>query len=213
MDTGDTGAVNLTTILLQWSHGFSAMDTRAGPPCHVVSIVCFNGATAFQPWIQRPPRTLVPQGFPDPFSSGPQQRQKIDLIFPSPAALNSLLPYNHKRFERSLGVAASPRRSKHTWCTADRHAAGPDHHGPITTLQPAPPGCAGRRRRPGTTSPRGRVPNHHRGPAGRRSSADHPVVDAALRRHPALHPFGPAVRMGTASAWSPCTTSVSGRDS
>ena len=39
---------------LQWSHGFSAMDTRCTPDSRWATGPSFNGATAFQPWILEP---------------------------------------------------------------------------------------------------------------------------------------------------------------
>ena len=35
----------------QWGHDFSAMDSSAAPNSSIVGILCFNGATTFQPWI------------------------------------------------------------------------------------------------------------------------------------------------------------------
>ena len=52
----DTAANDLNDLRertrLQWSHGFSAMDTLENSAKRKLMSACFNGATAFQPWIR-----------------------------------------------------------------------------------------------------------------------------------------------------------------
>ena len=150
----------------------------------------FNGATAVQPWIQRPPRTLVPQGFPDPFSSGPQQRQKIDLIFPSPAALNSPPALQPQAFRAVPGVYdITPPLETHHEPEPQSRATHAHRYNP----RPRLPRWSKKVRDDFAT--RVRIPNSHRFPVPQgndRQPHDHHVVHAALRRHTASSPSAPA---------------------
>ena len=54
MDTLVVGQhLHVGRVKLQWSHGFSAMDTLSVSAATACDTQCFNGATAFQPWIPR----------------------------------------------------------------------------------------------------------------------------------------------------------------
>ena len=52
MDTSRSASTRWVLMGLQWSHGFSAMDTRVATHCGAAASMSFNGATAFQPWIR-----------------------------------------------------------------------------------------------------------------------------------------------------------------
>ena len=47
----ETSGIDHKDIVLQWSHGFSAMDTWRYRLTWT-RLIAFNGATAFQPWIR-----------------------------------------------------------------------------------------------------------------------------------------------------------------
>ena len=93
----DTAANDLNDLRertrLQWSHGFSAMDTSKHNS-HTGRTVCsFNGATAFQPWIPGITPFLLPPYLP---FNGATAFQPWILVWPSPDTdLSYRLQWSH----------------------------------------------------------------------------------------------------------------------
>lgn len=140
-----SGAGTELSLVLQRSRGPTAVDTSlVGPFPPYTVLLGFKGATALQPWIQRPCPDLLPQALPGADASGPQMTSccsRKPLPFTTPRGPETPLS---QHLRAAPVVFASGNRSQKSYTTTTPRSGGSAGRPNTSTLPAACPSAGPR---------------------------------------------------------------------